>query len=119
MAIFTPTGLKIRLPVAYAFALIGVPPLAYLRCDTPQDTGIGIRSPPSVYFSVASPGIMFDVRPLYIGLIGAGVYGINSWIRNSPVFLLVEVAIGTLYSYVAIWGIPFILLAVLAFLTGG
>jgi hypothetical protein len=119
MAIFTPTGLKIRLPVAYAFALIGrlhprVTAFKMLK------TAEGIQLLPSVYFSIAVLlCLILDVRPLHIGLIGAGIYGINSWIRNSPVFMPGEIAVGTLYSYISFWGIPFILLVALAFCTGG
>jgi len=98
--------MRIRLPIPYAFGLIArlYPVVSAFKV---LKTAEGIELLPSVYFSVACVlCLLLHARTLDAALIGAVVYGTMSWFGYAGVFFPGEIAIGTLYSCVAIWGIP-------------
>ncbi len=120
MAIFTPRGLKIRLPFNYAFALIA---RLYPKIDAFKvlKTTEGLESIPSlIIFVVGLICFYLRLSPFEIG-----VYVFVASIAGFLIILFGLYIIpgldylGTFYSYISGFGILLILLAVYGFITVG
>ena len=120
MTIFTPRGLKIRLPFNYAFALIA---RLYPEVDAFKilKTTEGIESIPS-FITFATGLVCFYLRlPLFqIGLY-VFIASIAGFLITSYGLYMVPgfIQLGTFYSYIAGYGILLILLSVYGFITIG
>lgn len=120
MAIFTPRGLKIRLPLDYAFALIA---RLYPKVDAFKvlKTTEGLEAIPSL-ITFTTGLICFYLRlPLF-------EIGLYVFIASMAGFLITSfglyiipglVRLGTFYSYISGFGILLVLLAVYGFITIG
>ncbi|HUW30516.1 MAG TPA: hypothetical protein VM223_02790 [Planctomycetota bacterium] len=121
MAIYTPTGLKIRLRTEYAFALMA---RLYPRVDAFRvlKTTEGIELVPTVEaVSIALLCFITGVPPLYTAafVFGARVFATIRTLRRLGFATRMIVGIGTLFSYVDRFGLSTIGLAVIGFATGG
>jgi len=120
MAIYTPKGLKIRLPLKYAFALMGrlyprVNPFAVLK------TTEGIDSLPSLFTCVSALMTCgFKLDPLACGaiILAAGVSGILITMNG---FFIIPGIVGasTLFSYMSGYGIYLAAMAIVAYVIIG
>jgi len=120
MAIYTPTGLKVRIPVEYAFGLLGrlhprVGPFRVLK------TTEGIELIPSTLaLMIAVPCFALKVHFIYIGIATFIAYNIGGFFnRRGWYFIPLLVSLSTLHSYVAVFGISTVITIVIAFLLAG
>lgn len=120
MAIFTPRGLKIRLPFDYAFALIA---RLYPKVDAFKvlKTTEGLESIPSL-ITFATGLVCFYLRlPLFeIGLYVFIASMVSFFITSFGLYIIPGLdRLGTFYSYFSGFGILLVLLAVYGFITIG
>ncbi|MBI2808150.1 MAG: hypothetical protein HYX68_24455 [Planctomycetes bacterium] len=120
MAIYTPRGLKIRLPLNFAFALMArlyprVSPFSVLK------TTEGIELLPSLFtFVAAVTACAFKLDPLVCGgiILGAGVVG--TLITLNGFFAIPGlVELSTLFSYLHGFGLYLGAMAIVAYFTVG
>jgi hypothetical protein len=106
MAIFTPRGLKIRLPIDYSFALMArlYPQVSAFRI---LKTCEGIESIPSVLaFSAAMVCFIGHFAPYVAGIAIFCAYIVGSALTQRGLFILPGlVAVSTLFSYLAGYGL--------------
>lgn len=120
MAIYTPRGLKIRLPINYAFALMA-------RLNPNVDafrvlkTTEGIESLPGAFaFLTGLLCFFLAVTPLKIGITVFIVTVLLGLMTRYGFYVFPGIVqVGTIYSYLAGFGILLILLLVLGFLLAG
>jgi hypothetical protein len=120
MAIFTPRGLKIRLPLEYAFALIA---RLYPKVDAFKvlKTTEGLESIPSLITFITGLLCFYLHLPIFeVGLYVFIASLIGFLITLFGFYLLPGlVRLGTFYSYISGFGILLILLVVYGFITVG
>jgi hypothetical protein len=119
MAIYTPRGLKIRLPVNYAFALIA---RLYPRVDAFQvlKTTEGIESLPGAFAFLTGLVSFFLKLSLQIGITIFVVTVLLATMTRYGFYVFPSVVkLGTLYSYLAGFGILLIVLLALGFFLVG
>jgi len=120
MAIFTPRGLKIRLPVNYAFALMArlYPQVSAFRV---MKTCEGIQDVPSLLaFCAAMACFIAHVEPYVAGITVFCAYVVGSLLMLRGFFIVPGlVPISTCYSYVAGRGILTVIVLVTGYLTLG
>jgi hypothetical protein len=120
MAIFTPRGLKIRISVPYAFALLSrlYPKVTAFRV---LKTVEGIESlPTSITFIIAITSFLLELEPTYIFYFVFAGYLFSTIIHTFGFYLIPGlVSIGTLFSYISGYGIYLILLIIVGLLTTG
>jgi len=120
MAIYTPRGLKIRIAVPYAFGLMArldpkVTPFRILK------TTEGIESLPGM-LAFAAGMITFAMKlpPLHIGLAVGAAHLLGVVINVCGLYLIPGlVALATLYSYIAGYGVFFVTTLVVGFVFCG
>ncbi len=120
MAIFTPRGLKIRLPFDYAFALIA---RLYPKVDAFKvlKTTEGLESIPSwVTFATGLVCFYLHLPAFEIGLYVFIASIIGFLITSFGLYIIPGLdRLGTFYSYISGFGILLVLLAVYGFITIG
>lgn len=116
MAIYTPRGLKVRLPVDYAFALMA---RLYPRVNAFQvlKNVEGIESlPQSFAFLAALVCFFLNLPPWQIFIIVSTVIVLLSLMTRYGFYVFPSIVkLGTIYSYLSGFGILLVLLAVFGF----
>jgi len=112
MAIYTPRGLKVRLPVEYAFALMARLYPQVSAFDVLKTTE-GIESlPGALAFIIGLICFSFKLQPLQIGLTTFLVSVLTALMTRQGFYIFPDIIkVGTFYSYLAGFGILIILLA--------
>lgn len=120
MAIYTPRGLKIRLPLDYTFALLA---RLYPRVDAFRvlKTTEGIESIPSLLaFCTAMVCFGLHTTPFIVGLAVTIAVTFGTLLTSRGLFIIPGfVALGTLYSYLAGYFIYFTAIIVVGYITTG
>ena len=116
MPIYTPRGLKVRLSIDYAFALTA---RLYPKVSAFEvlKTTEGIESLPQAFaFLAALTCFFFKLPPLQIGLVVFIVTFLFSLMTRYGFYVFPSIVkIGTIYSYLAGFGLLLILLCVVGF----
>jgi len=120
MAIYTPRGLKVRIAVPYAFGLMArlspkVSPFRILK------TTEGIESLPGMLAFVAGLiAFTMHLSPLKVGILVAVLQLLGIFLNLFGFYVVPGlVALATLYSYLAGYGVFFITVVAVGFLTVG
>ena len=120
MAIFTPCGLKIRISVPYAFALLSRlhPKVSAFRVLKTTE-GIELL-PKAITFIVAIICFLLELEPTKIFYFVFAGYLFITLINTFGFYIIPGiVSIGTLFSYISGYGIYLIVLIIVGFLTTG
>lgn len=120
MAVYTPRGLKIRLPVDYTFALLT---RLYPQVDAFRvlKTTEGIDCiPPLLAFCAGLICFASHAHPFYIAVAVVISSSLGTLLTCRGLFIVPGlVALGTMYSYLAGYGIYFVTLLVVGYFTVG
>jgi hypothetical protein len=120
MAIYTPRGLKIRIGIAHAFALMS---RLYPKVDAFKvlKTTEGLESIPDMLaFIVGIITFWLEIDPYQIGLYTFIASVVGTVIVISGIFIVPCLPrLGTFYSYISGFGILLVLLAIFGFITVG
>lgn len=116
MAIYTPQGLKIRVSLDFAFALMArlYPRVGAFRV---LKTAEGIEEIPSAVSSVVAVFcLLTTVTPMYIAIWTIGSYLAVGLLRQFGVFVLPGlIALGTFKSHLTFFSVPWDFLALMAY----
>lgn len=120
MAIYTPRGLKIRLSIPHAFALVArlYPRVSAFRV---LKTTEGLESVPDLLAMLAClASFVARAEPLQIGLYTLGAAVVGKLITLFGFYIIPGLPmLGTMYSYASGFGVLFILVAVAGFVLVG